>query len=79
MVDLVDEEHRKKANDLLNIVATYRKSEDLINIDAYVKGSNLEIDYAIKMIDKVNRFLKQDINERIDFKETKEELLALFN
>ena len=79
MVDLVDEEHRKKANDLLNIVATYRKSEDLINIDAYVEGSNLEIDYAIKMIDKVNRFLKQDINERIDFKETKEELLALFN
>jgi len=60
-------------------VATYRKSEDLINIDAYVEGSNLEIDYAIKMIDKVNRFLKQDINERIDFKETKEELLALFN
>ena len=79
MVDLVDEEHRKKANDLLNIVATYRKSEDLINIDAYVEGSNQEIDYAIKMIDKVNRFLKQDINERIDFKETKEELLALFN
>ena len=79
MVDLVDEEHRKKANDLLNIVATYRKSEDLINIDAYVKGSNPEIDYAIKMINKVNRFLKQDIKERIDFKETKEELLALFN
>ena len=53
MVDLVDEEHRKKANDLLNIVATYRKSEDLINIDAYVEGSNQEIDYAIKMTDKV--------------------------
>ena len=79
MVDLVDEEHRKKANDLLNIVATYRKSEDLINIDAYVEGSNKEIDYAIKMTDKVNCFLKQDINERIDFTETKEELLALFN
>ncbi|MBW1670620.1 MAG: flagellar protein export ATPase FliI [Deltaproteobacteria bacterium] len=79
MVDLVDEEQRKKANDLLNIVATYRKSEDLINIDAYVEGSNPEIDYAIKMIDKVNRFLKQDIKERIDFKDTKEELLALFN
>jgi len=79
MVDLVDEEHRKRANDLLNIVATYRNAEDLINIDAYVEGSNPEIDYAIKMIDKVNRFLKQNINERVDFEETKEELLALFN
>ncbi len=79
MVDLVDKEHRKKANDLLNIVATHRKAEDLINIDAYVEGSNPEIDYAIKMIDKVNSFLKQDINEKIDFEETKEELFALFN
>jgi flagellum-specific ATP synthase len=79
MIDLVDEEHKRRANDVLNIVATYRKAEDLINIDAYVKGSNPEIDYAIKMIDRVNHFLKQNINEAIDFEETKEELFALFN
>jgi len=79
MLDLIDEEQRKKANDLLNIVATYKKSEDLINIDAYIGGSNPEIDYAIKMIDSVNSFLKQDINEGIDFKDTKKELFALFS
>ena len=79
MVDIVDKEHKKKAKDLLNIVATYKKAEDLINIGAYVKGSNPEIDYAIKMIDKVNNFLKQDINESINFAEAREELFALFN
>jgi flagellum-specific ATP synthase len=79
MIDIIDKEQRKKANDLLNIVATYRKSEDLINIDAYIKGSNPEIDYAIKMIDSVNSFLKQDINDGVDFKASKEDLFALCN
>lgn len=79
MVDIVDKDHRKKANDVLNIVATYKKAEDLINIGAYVEGSNSGIDYAIKMIDKVNSFLRQDINEVIGFEEAKEELFALFN
>jgi len=39
----------------------------LINIGAYIQGSNPEIDYAIKMIDNVNTFLRQNIGERVDF------------
>ena len=49
MIDIVSEEQKNKANELLNIVATYKKAEDLINIGAYVQGSNPEIDYAIKI------------------------------
>jgi len=79
MIDIVDPAQKKKANDLLNIVATYKKAEDLINIGAYVSGSNAEIDYAIKMIDRVNAFLRQDIGERIDFSQAKKQLLALMN
>lgn len=79
MIDLVDKEHRKKANDVLNIVATYRKAEDLINIGAYVEGSNPGIDNAIRMIDKVNSFLRQDIEKKIGFEESKKQLVALFD
>ncbi len=78
MVDIVDEEHRKNAGKVLNILATYKKAEDLINIGAYVQGSNQEIDYAIHMIDKVNTFLKQDIHEKVDFEKSKKELFSLF-
>ncbi|MCX7816611.1 MAG: flagellar protein export ATPase FliI [Syntrophales bacterium] len=78
MIDIVDEEHMKKATKLQNILATYRKAEDLINIGAYVKGSNPEIDYAIAMIDKVNDFLRQDIDEKIDFETTKKNLFEIF-
>lgn len=79
MVDVVDDEHKSKANNILNILATYRKAEDLINIGAYVKGSNPEVDYAIDMVSKVNAFLKQAINEKVSFTESKRDLFALFN
>jgi flagellum-specific ATP synthase len=78
MIDIVNKEQKNKAGELLNIVATYKKAEDLINIGAYVQGSNPQIDYAIKMIDKVNAFLRQNIGERIDFESARTQLLALF-
>jgi len=78
MVDIVDNEHRKKAGEILNILATYKKAEDLINVGAYVKGSNPEIDYAINMIVRVNAFLKQDMKESVDFDRAKQDLLSLF-
>jgi flagellum-specific ATP synthase len=79
MIDIVDEEQRKRANEIINIVATYKKAEALINIGAYVKGSNPDIDHAIRMIDKINAFLRQDIDEKVDFNRTKREMAALFN
>jgi flagellum-specific ATP synthase len=78
MLDIVDDEHKKMARRIIQILATYKKAEDLINIGAYVKGSNPEIDYAINMIDRVNGFLKQDISEKIDFHQTINQMRALF-
>ncbi|MCX5854684.1 MAG: flagellar protein export ATPase FliI [Deltaproteobacteria bacterium] len=78
MIDIIDEGHRQMVGKIVNILASYRKAEDLINIGAYVHGSNPEIDYAIAMIDRINRFLKQDINEKIDFQQTKLQMQTLF-
>jgi flagellum-specific ATP synthase len=77
MIDIVDDEHKKKANDLMNIVATYKKAEDIINIGAYVGGSNPGIDHAVNMIEKVNAFLRQNIGENIGFGEAREQLMKL--
>jgi len=79
MIDLVDDKHRKRANDIINTVAIYKKAEDLINIGAYVEGSNPEIDNAIKMTGRINSFLRQDIEEKIGFEESREQLLALLD
>lgn len=79
MIDIVDKDHRKRANDIINAVATYHKAEDMINIGAYVEGSNPEIDDAIRMRDAINSFLMQDIHEKVGFEEGRAQLLALFD
>ena len=78
MDDIIDSEQRQYANKLKETLAVYRKAEDLINIGAYVAGSNPKIDYAIDMIEKINRYLKQDIDETTDFAESISQLAQLF-
>ena len=78
MDDIIDSEQRQYANKLKESLAVYRKAEDLINIGAYVAGSNPKIDYAIEMIEKINRYLKQDIDETTDFAESISQLAQLF-
>jgi flagellum-specific ATP synthase len=78
MDDIISPEHRDVANRLKDILATYRKAEDLINIGAYVKGSNAKIDYAIEMIEQINRYLKQDIDDTANFADSLRHLNELF-
>jgi len=78
MIDIVSPEHREYANRLRSTLAEYRKAEDLINIGAYVKGSNQAIDYAIRMIDRINGYLRQDIHEKAELRESISQLEKLF-
>jgi flagellum-specific ATP synthase len=78
MEDIIDAKQRQCARKLKEIMATYRKAEDLINIGAYVAGSNPKIDYAIAMIEKINRYLRQDIDETSPFNECIAQLVDLF-
>jgi flagellum-specific ATP synthase len=64
MVDLAGTEHKFSAGQLRDVLAAYRSAKDLINIGAYVKGSDPRIDRALKVIDAVNGFLKQGIEEK---------------
>ncbi len=61
---IIDKELYKLGNKLLSTLATYQRVEDMINIGAYSKGSNKDIDYAIEKIDKINDFLVQDVEEK---------------
>ena len=59
---------------ILEMMADYRESEDLINIGAYVAGSNPKVDRAIKNIDAINRFLRQSIDDPAVFQDTLRQL-----
>lgn len=76
MPDITPEEHRLQAGKIRELLANYKQAEDLINIGAYVSGSNPKIDEAIKYRDAIMEFLKQDLNESSDYDDT---LQRLFN
>jgi flagellum-specific ATP synthase len=67
------------AQRMRNVLATYKKAEDLINIGAYVHGSNPKIDESLSYIDKVNGFLRQSVSEKFTFAETVSRLQAVFS
>ena len=67
MSQIVNKEHKAVAGRLKNVLATYNEAEDLINIGAYKKGSNKEIDYAIEKHEAVNNFLLQGVDDRYEF------------
>ena len=77
MIDVVGDGHAAAANRVREILATYRESEDLINIGAYNKGSNQKIDLAIDKIGAINEFLRQDIGEPCPFDRTVRRLTDL--
>jgi flagellum-specific ATP synthase len=79
MIDICPPEHIELAAKVREVIATYRESEDLINIGAYVKGSSPKIDYAISKIDMINQFFKQEINEYCHTDEALKNLLSIFN
>jgi len=77
MIDVAPESQLALARQFLQIMATYRRNEDLINIGAYVKGSNPQIDQALKMIQGLNAYLRQPIFERVNLEQSRAELGAL--
>jgi flagellum-specific ATP synthase len=68
--DIVSQELKGYSATLLRSLAVYRKNEDLINIGAYAKGSDQEIDTAIKRQVAINNFLTQSIGESSQYKDT---------
>ena len=79
MKEIVEDEQYSRAGNIRDIMATYEKSEDLINVGAYVKGSNPKVDKAVDLIDDVNNFLKQDVNNHSSYSETISMMEEIFN
>ncbi len=78
MPAITSPEQRAAADNLRDILATYKQAEDLINIGAYAAGSNPRIDRARIKIDKTNAFLRQRSNEPSDYIDTLRTLLLEF-
>jgi flagellum-specific ATP synthase len=65
MSDIVSQDVMQLAAGMREILASYQDAEDLITIGAYKSGQNPRVDSAVKKIDAVQRFLKQQVNEPV--------------
>lgn len=69
MKDIVDREHTAAAENLKRLLAVYKQSEDLINIGAYQRGSNPQIDMSLEYIDAIWDYTKQRVDEKVTYDE----------
>ncbi|MCH7525868.1 MAG: FliI/YscN family ATPase [Planctomycetes bacterium] len=77
MVDVVDEAHLEAAKAVRRVLALWADVEDLVNLGAYAKGSNVEFDLAVEMKPQIDAFFQQSMNERARADETRARLLEL--
>ena len=78
MTEIIDKEHLALAGKFKNNLATYTEAQELINIGAYVDGSNPAIDYAKKLYPKMCEYMKQTVKEKTTLESALEDLERLF-
>lgn len=79
MSQIADEEHKKTAQQLRTLMATYEENSELIQIGAYKNGTNQEIDRAILFYPKIQKFLSQEVFEYDTLETAIEKMKLLLN
>ncbi len=79
MPHVIDDRHKEYAGKFVEALSIYKKYEDMINLGAYKQGSNFKVDYSIKLIERLKHYLKQDMNDLIDFTDSLQGLYAIFD
>jgi flagellum-specific ATP synthase len=79
MPEIASDGHKAAANAARDLLAAYRDSEDLINIGAYVKGSNKRVDTAIMQNENILNFLKQEVKDHTEYDDSIEVLKGMMS
>jgi len=77
MPHLTSTEHQKLVSKARNYLAMYEKNQDLINIGAYQRGQDAQLDRAIDLYPLLRDFLQQDMNEAVTFENTINQLKSI--
>lgn len=60
---IVGSGHRCLSRELRRLLAAYRDAKDLVEIGAYVKGTNATVDRSLELQEPIEAFLCQDLHE----------------
>ena len=77
MPAVVARDHMRAAQRFRQVYSAYRQQRDLIAVGAYQKGSDPQVDHAIKMWPRLRAFLQQEVDEPMTLAKGIEALAAL--
>ncbi|MCZ8520055.1 MULTISPECIES: flagellar protein export ATPase FliI [Paenibacillus] len=78
MKEIVPKDQQLASENLKRLMATYKDSEDLVNIGAYQRGSNPDIDEALESIHSIWDYTKQRTDDKLSYEEARDQLLQQF-
>ncbi|MBF0192420.1 MAG: FliI/YscN family ATPase [Magnetococcales bacterium] len=78
MSDLAGETQKAWAGQLRESLAAYSQAEDMINIGAYIQGSNPRIDLALKLIKPIRDYLRQPVSQGCSMEDSVRQLGRIF-
>jgi FliI/YscN family ATPase len=74
---IASQEQRESAQRIREALAILDRSEDLINLGAYVSGSNARLDSALRLRADIDQFLRQEAGSEIQLDDTLAKLKML--
>jgi flagellum-specific ATP synthase len=78
MHSITDDRQQQLTRRLKQLMASYQRNRDLINVGAYRAGSDPQIDMAISLHERIEKFLQQGMQERAGIEQSLKELSLLF-
>ncbi len=67
MIEVVPDEHLQAAGEFVSLAAAYEESADLIQVGAYVKGSDSRVDRAVELRSRMVNFIRQGVTEAVSY------------
>ncbi len=77
MTDLTTPEDERKSRLFKQLFSSFQRNRDLINVGAYVSGTDRLLDQAIKLFPAMQHFLQQGIDEHCSYQEAYQQLLSI--
>ena len=79
MNSITDNEHQKETLGLRQLNSIYQQNKDLISVGAYQPGADPQLDLAIKLQPDFLKFISQEMNEKVNYMQAKQQLTELSN
>ncbi len=77
MNDIVDPDHRRAANRLRQLIATWFENRDLMLMGGYAPGQDADLDTALRLWPRIRAFIAQGMEEPAGFADSRSALLDL--